>query len=481
MEMQLSEYPFWIAGKWKRSDRPLTVTQPYDDAPIGETFLADADDVEAAVAAATSAFEQTRHAPAWRRAEWLAQISTEIKRRSEALARMIAREAGKPIGDARGEVGRAANTFHVASEEAKRIGGETIPLDLMPGSERRIGLTRRLPIGPIVGISPFNFPLNLVAHKIAPALAAGNTLILKPAPKTPLTALLLAEIIASVGVPDGAVNIFCCENALAEAMIRDPRVAMLTFTGSGPVGWHLKRLADKKKVLLELGGNAGVIVHTGADLAYAAQRCAVGGFAYAGQVCISVQRIFVQQEIYTAFLDRFVPQVAALKVGDPLDETTAVGPMIDDNAAARAGTWVQEAVSQGARRLTGGEPLGDAPGRLFPPTVLVDTTPAMRVNCQEVFAPIVTVTPYADLAEAIGAINQSPYGLQAGLFGGNLQEVFRAFEQIEVGGLIVNDVPTYRIDHMPYGGIKESGVGREGIRYAIEEMTELRFMAINTK
>jgi glyceraldehyde-3-phosphate dehydrogenase (NADP+) len=471
------EYKFWVGGKWKTSSEKWEVVNPYDGKAVGVTYLASATDVEEALSAAAAAFKETRKLPAFRRGEILHAIAEGLKTRKEAVARMITLESGKPIADARGEVGRAINTFQIASEETKRIEGEVIPLDLMPGSEGRIGLSRRFPIGPILGISPFNFPLNLVAHKIAPALASGNSIILKPAPKTPLTALLLAEIIASAGAPDGSVNVLLCSNALAEKMLLDPRIKMLSFTGSGPVGWSLKQKANKKRVILELGGNAGVIIHSDADLDTAARRCAVGGFSYAGQVCISVQRIFIQEKIYAPFLDRFLPRVEALKVGDPLNEETAMGPMVDLQAAERVEGWIQEAVSQGAKILTGGK----RSGTLLQPTVLASTTPQMQVNCREVFAPVVTVAPYTDFDEAIAQLNDSPYGLQAGLFAGDVKEIFHAFDEIEVGGLIVNDVPTYRIDHMPYGGLKESGVGREGIRYAIEEMTDLKFMALNLK
>ncbi len=471
------EHPFWIGGKWRRSTEKVEVINPYNHEPVGVTYSASAEDVEAGLAAATSAFQEMRRVPAFRRAEMLHQISEGLRARREEVARTITLESGKPIADARGEVNRAVNTFQIASEEAKRIEGDLIPLDLMPGSEGRVGITRRFPIGPIVGISPFNFPLNLVAHKIAPAIAAGNTILLKPAPKTPLTALLLAEIIAGVGVPDGAVNVFLCGNDLAEKMILDPRVRMLSFTGSAAVGWMLKEKANKKRVVLELGGNAGVIIHSDADLAYAAKRCAIGGFSYAGQVCISVQRIFVQEQIYSRFSDQFIQEVKGLAVGDPLDEKTAMGPMVDLKAAERAERWIQEAVSQGAKVVTGGK----RTGTLLEPTVLAETKPEMQVNCQEVFAPIVTMAPYRNLPEAIAQINQSSYGLQAGLFARDIKEIFHAFEEIEVGGLIVNDIPTYRIDHMPYGGLKESGVGREGVRYAIEEMTDLKLMALNLK
>lgn len=473
----IPEHPFWIGGKWRKSAEKVEVINPYNNQPIGVTYSASAEDVEIALAAAAHAFQEMRRMPAFRRGEILHQISEGLKSRREEVARTMTLESGKPIADARGEVNRAVSTFQIASEEAKRIEGELLPLDLMPGSEGRVGITRRFPIGPIVGISPFNFPLNLVAHKIAPALAAGNTILLKPAPKTPLTALLLAEIIASVGVPDGAVSVFLCGNELAEKMVLDPRVKMLSFTGSAAVGWMLKEKANKKRVVLELGGNAGVIIHSDADLDYAAKRCAVGGFSYAGQVCISVQRIFVQEQIYSRFSSLFAEQVKGLQVGDPTDEKTAMGPMIDLKAAERAERWIQEAVSQGAKILTGGK----RSGTLLEPTVLTETTPQMQVNCQEVFAPIVTMAPYRKLEEAIARINQSPYGLQAGLFVRDIKETFHAFEEIEVGGLIVNDVPTYRVDHMPYGGLKESGVGREGVRYAIEEMTDLKLMALNLK
>ncbi|MCG3110864.1 MAG: aldehyde dehydrogenase family protein [Candidatus Manganitrophus sp. SB1] len=473
----IPEHPFWIAGKWRKSAEKVEVVNPYNNQPIGVTYSASAEDVEIALASATHAFQEMRRMPAFRRGEILHQISEGLKARREEVARTMTLESGKPIADARGEVNRAVSTFQIASEEAKRMEGEFLPLDLMPGSEGRVGITRRFPIGPIVGISPFNFPLNLVAHKIAPALAAGNTILLKPAPKTPLTALLLAEIIASVGVPDGAVSVFLCGNELAEKMVLDPRVKMLSFTGSAAVGWMLKEKANKKRVVLELGGNAGVIIHSDADLDYAAKRCAIGGFSYAGQVCISVQRIFVQEQIYSRFSSLFAEQVKGLQVGDPTDEKTAMGPMIDLKAAERAERWIQEAVSQGAKILTGGK----RSGTLLEPTVLTETTPQMQVNCQEVFAPIVTMAPYRKLEEAIARINQSPYGLQAGLFVRDIKETFHAFEEIEVGGLIVNDVPTYRVDHMPYGGLKESGVGREGVRYAIEEMTDLKLMALNLK
>jgi glyceraldehyde-3-phosphate dehydrogenase (NADP+) len=471
----MKEHKIFIAGTWKGGLEKLPVLNPYNNEQIGYTYLASEQDVEEAISSATEAFKEMRNLPAYKRAEALLRIANGLKGQQEEIARMITLESGKPITDSRVEVNRAVNTFQIASEEAKRIGGECIPLDLMPGSEQRWGFTRRVPIGPIVGISPFNFPLNLVAHKIAPAISAGNTIILKPAPKTPLTALLLAKIIADAGLPTGAVQIFPASNMLAENMVCDPRIKMLTFTGSDAVGWSLKEKLNKKKVILELGGNAGVIIHSDADLDYSVRRCVTGCFSYAGQVCISVQRIYVQADRYQSFLDAFLPQVESLVVGDPMDEKTNLPPMINLNAAKRVENWIEEAVASGAKVLAGGK----REGSVIFPTVLCNTTPAMKVNCEEIFGPVVTITPYQHLHEAISAVNQSPYGLQAGIFTRDIKAIFEAFDQTEVGGLIVNDVPTYRVDHMPYGGMKESGVGREGVKYAIDEMTELKFLALN--
>ena len=471
------EYPFWIGGQWKRSSKLLEVRSPYDDRLAGITFQGETDHAEEAIGAAVRAFEETRRLAAYQRSEILRAASTGIRERLEDFARIIALEAGKPIKDARGEVNRSVNTFQIASEEAKRIPGEMLPLDLMPGSEGRLGIVRRFPVGPIVGIAPFNFPLNLVAHKIAPAIASGNSIILKPASKTPLTALLLAEVLSRCGLPDGAVNVLPCPGKLAEQMAVDPRIKMVTFTGSAEVGWGLKAKANKKKVILELGGNAGVIIHSDADLDYAAKRCTVGAFSFSGQVCISVQRIFVQDGIFDRFMEKFLKEVKALKGGDPLDESTSVSAMIDRGAAEKTETLVAEAVSKGAKLLAGGK----RDGAFLDPTVLTDTRPEMKVNCEEAFAPIVTVARYKTLPEALRLLNDSSFGLQAGIFARDIKEIFHAYEEAEVGGLIVNDVPAYRIDHMPYGGVKDSGFGREGVKYAIEEMTEMRLLAMNLK
>lgn len=471
------EYQIYLAGSWKPGQTTVEIANPYLGEKIGKVHQAGPEDIEVAIRAAQTVFPELRRMPAFRRADALQKITDGVQERQEDLARIICLEAGKPITDARGEVGRAILNFQTAAEETKRLGGELIPMDLAPGSESRFGILRRFPIGPILGISPFNFPLNLVGHKIAPAIASGNPIILKPAPKTPITALMLGEIIAQSGLPDGSVSILPCGNEAAEKMAMDERFKLLSFTGSARVGWYLKSKAGKKKVLLELGGNAGVVIHQDADLEFAARRCAAGGFSYAGQSCISVQRIFVQESVVEPFLDRFINRVKALKTGDPMEEGTNVGPMINSDAAERTEQWVVEAVQQGAKVLTGGM----RRGRMFEPTVLSDVRPEMKVCSEEVFAPVVTVIPYREFDEAVSDLNRSAYGLQAGVFTNDLKKVFRAYEELEVGGLMVNEVPTYRIDPMPYGGIKDSGLGREGVRYAIEEMTELKLLGLNLK
>lgn len=467
--------PFYSGGKWEFSSKWLEVIDPYRQTPIASVCLAQGKQVAAAIDHTLSAFQKTKKLDTFARSEILRQISEGISSRKEEFARTISLEAGKPISDSRGEVGRAIFTFQTASEEAKRIGGEVIPLDLLKGNQKRFGITRRFPLGPILAISPFNFPINLVAHKVAPAIAAGNAILLKPAPQTPLTALLLAEVVSKTDLPPGGLNVIPCEVEDIQQAIVDDRIKMLTFTGSGKVGWHLKEICGKKKIVLELGGNAGVIVHDDADLEYALNRSVTGGFTFAGQTCISVQRMLVHQKVYAPFLERFVNKVKELKTGDPLLETTQVGPLIDQNALLRTEKWVREAISGGARCLTGGA----RNGTLFQPTVLTGTTAEMKVNCEEVFAPVVTVEAYQNFDQALAMINDSAFGLQMGLFTQDIRKIFKAYEECDVGGVLVNDIPTFRLDPMPYGGVKESGLGREGLKYAIEEMTELKLLSFN--
>jgi glyceraldehyde-3-phosphate dehydrogenase (NADP+) len=468
-------HPIFLAGRWVESDDPLVVANPANpDEPAGATFNASEAQYEEAVEAAVAAFEVTRVMPAYERGRILREISAGIRARREELGRTIALESGKPIRDALVEVDRAVLTFRLGAEEAERMTGETIPLDLMPASKGRVGITRRFPIGPIAAISPFNFPLNLAAHKLAPAIASGNPIVLKPPSKDPLTMLTVAEIIEAAGTPAGSVSILPMTRELGDRMVADERFKLLTFTGSPSVGWRMKERAGKKKVVLELGGNAGVIVDATADLDWAVKRCLVGAFTYAGQVCISVQRMFVHEAIWDAFLERFVAGAKAIRSGDPLDPETELGPMVDGNAAGRTQRWVDEAVAMGGKLLLGGK----ADGTFFPPTILTDVPPTAQVCSNEAFAPLVVAFPFRDFGDAIAGVNDSMFGLQTGVFTNDLANTWRAFNELEVGGVIVNDIPTYRIDHMPYGGVKDSGVGREGPRFAMEDMTEIKIMVI---
>jgi glyceraldehyde-3-phosphate dehydrogenase (NADP+) len=468
-------YPVLIDGALvPGSGTPAPVTAPYDCRTVGYAAVATRPDVERAIDAAARAAPEAQALPSYRRAEILERIHAGAAARRSELAVLLALEAGKPIAQARYELDRMLFVFKDAAAEAMRIGGEVVPLDRMPHGTGRWGITRRFPLAPISGITPFNFPLLLAAHKIAPALACGATIVLKPPPQDPLSTLALAGIIAESGYPAGGVSVVNCSVPDAAPMLDDPRVRVVTFTGSARAGWQIRERAARKRVVLELGGNAGVIVEADADLDHAAARCATGGFSYAGQSCISVQRILVQRRVYPAFLERFLPRVRALKVGDPLDETTDLGSMIDQAAAERAESWVRQAVDRGATLAAG----GTRKGAVLEPTVLLDTAPDMLVNCEEVFAPVVTVRPYDDLADALATVNDSPYGLQAGMFTRDVTTAWRAFETLEVGGVALNDISGFRVDHAPYGGVKGSGLGREGVKYAIEEMTELRLLML---
>ena len=468
-------HPIFLAGRWVDSPDPLLVSNPADaDNPAGSTFNATEAQYEEAVEAAVAAFQVTRTLPAFERGRILREISAGIKARREELGRLLSTEAGKPIRDALVEVDRAVVTFRLGAEEAERMVGETIPLDVTPAGKGRMGITRRFPIGPVAGISPFNFPLNLAVHKIAPAIASGCSIVLKPPSKDPLTMLTVAEIIEAAGPPEGSVSILPMTRELGDRMVADDRFKLLTFTGSPSVGWRMKERAGKKKVVLELGGNAGVIVDKTADLDWAVRRTLVGAFAYAGQVCISVQRMFIHEEIWDTFMARVVEGVKTLKVGDPLDASTDVGPMVDGAAASRTQRWIDEAVALGGKVLVGGK----ADGNFFAPTILTDVPVTAQVCSNEAFAPLVVAFPFRDFGDAIRQVNDSFFGLQTGLFTNDLTHAWQAFNELEVGGVIVNDVPTYRADHMPYGGVKDSGQGREGLRWAIEDMTELRIMVL---
>ena len=469
--------PFLIGGRWSHTATTAPVRNPYTGETIAHVCQAGPAEAEAAVQSSVEGAVAMRRLSGYARSTLLQNAAHALQSRQEEFARTMMAEAGKPLTDARREVGRAIQTFSIAGEEAKRIGGEVVPLDWSPGMESYWGVTRRFPIGPILGITPFNFPLNLVVHKVAPALAAGNSILIKPAPQTPLTSLLLADLLLEAGVPPGGLNVLPCDNRVAEQLVVDPRFKLLSFTGSASVGWMLKAKCGKKKVVLELGGNAAVIVEPDADLDYVAQRCVTGGFSYAGQTCISVQRIFVHESVAAAFTENLVARVQRLETGDPSDERTVVGPLIDPGAAQRIEGWIGDAVAQGARVLSGGTRVGS----VVRPTVLSQVTAAMKVCCQEVFGPLVTITPYRDFDAVLKAVNESDYGLQAGIFTSNIGRIFQAFEQLEVGAVLANEIPTFRADHMPYGGVKDSGIGREGLRYAIEDMTEPKLLVMNLR
>ena len=471
----MKDYKLLINGLWEDGHIIREFKSPYDLKVFAAIHFADKQQVQKAIHSAHNAFEKTKSLSSFERYEILIHISSEIKRRKEELAESITLSAGKTIASSRVETDRAANTFQVAAEEAKRQEGEIIPLDWSPQTKKRWGLIRRFPIGVVAGITPFNFPLNLVAHKIAPAIASGNPVIIRPASQVSITSLLLGEIISDSGLPEGGINIVPCGYEEASPLLEDKRVKKVTFTGSPEIGWALKKQAFKKKVTLELGGNAAVIIEPDTDLDFALSRTLLGAFSYSGQICISIQRIFLHENIYDRFMTDFVAATKKLKIGNPLDEDTDIGPMINIGAAQQIEEWINEAVQKGGHLVTGGK----RNGTLFEPTILEHVKPELRVSCQEAFAPVVIVSPYKDFEEALKGVNNSIYGLQAGVFTQDIQKAFFAYETLDVGGVIVNDIPTFRIDHMPYGGIKESGFGREGLKYAIEEMTELKLMAIN--
>jgi acyl-CoA reductase-like NAD-dependent aldehyde dehydrogenase len=432
--------------------------------------------VDDAVSAAVEGLAQTRALPAHERHRILMAVSLRLQQEREGLARCIVAEAGKPIQAARAEVDRAVLTFRIAAEEATRMGGEVLPLDLLPSTSGRWGMVRRFPLGPVLAMTPFNFPLNLAAHKLAPAIACGCPVLLKPAPQTPFSAHALARAVLDAGWPADALALLPLSNEdTARLIAEDDRVRVLSFTGSARVGWGLRASAAKKHVLLELGGNAAVIVHGDwPDLADAAQRIVQGGFTYSGQSCISVQRVFVDRAVFTPFLNILLERVAALRMGNPAQESTQVGPIIRLADAERIERWTLEALRDGAQLLAG----GTRQGPMIAPTVLTGTRPSMAVRDEEIFGPVITVEPYDSFEGALAAVNQSRYGLQAGLFTADAARIFHAYDALEVGGLIVGDVPTWRLDPMPYGGVKDSGLGREGLRYAMQEMTAPRLLVM---
>lgn len=471
------EYKLFIDGQWVDGGPLLEVTNKYSGEVFAAIHQARREQVDAAIGAAAKAAPVMAEMPAHKRYDILMGTAARIRERREEFARTIAMEAGKALKFARMEVDRGVSTFTFAAEEAKRLHGETLPLDAIPSGEGYFGFYLRRPVGVIVAISPFNFPLNLVAHKVAPALAAGNTVVLKPASWTPITAALLCEVMQQAGLPAGALNLIVGPGgALGEWLVTDPRVAKVTLTGSVPVGQRIIEMAGIKKVTLELGNTGPVVIAPDADLEYAAKRCAVGAYYNSGQVCISVQRIYTQKPVYEPFTERFVEASQAMVVGDPLDERVDVGPMIDEREAMRIEGWVGEAQAGGAQVLTG----GGRQGSVYPPTVLTGVTPAMKVVADEVFAPVASVIACDDYEEALRQADDTGYGLQASVFTKDIQRVFQAIRRLNFGGVIINDTPAFRADHMPYGGNRLSGLGREGVRFAMEEMTNIQMVVIRT-
>ncbi len=469
------EYKLFIGGRWVNGGDQLEVINKYTQEVFAVVPVARQEEVDAAIAAARRAAPLMADMPAYQRAEILARSAVLIGERKEELAETIAREAGKALKYARVEVDRAASTFTIAAEEAKRVHGETIPLDAVPAGEGFFGFWLRRPVGVIAAISPFNFPLNLVAHKVAPAIAAGNTVVLKPASTTPITAVKLCEILQSAGFPEGVINLVVGPGStVGEWLVTDPRVDKITFTGSPPVGEHILSVAGIKKVTMELGNTSPVIIAPDADLDLVAKRCAVGAYYNSGQVCISVQRIYSQKSIYDPFAEKFVKASEAMVVGDPLDERVDVGPMIDSGEVDRIENWVEEARQGGAQVLTGGK----RKDSIYWPTVLSAVKPEMKVVAQEAFAPVASVIPYDDFEEALEQAEASEYGLQASVFTRDIQRVFQAIKRLNFGGVMINETPAYRADHMPYGGNRRSGLGREGLRFAIEEMTNIQMVVI---
>ena len=467
-------HKLFINGRWAGGGDPIPVRNKYSGEVIATIPSATSADVDAAITAAVRASEVMAEMPAHRRSAILAGAAHLIRERREEFARTIAAEAGKAVKYARAEVDRAISTFTFAAEEAKRLHGETVPLDAATAGEGYFGFYVRRPVGVIVAISPFNFPLNLVAHKVAPALAAGNTVVLKPATWTPLTAVLLVTALTDAGLPAGAVNLVTGPGStVGNWLVEDDRVNKITFTGSADVGRQITARAGIKKITLELGNTSPVIVAPDADLDFVAKRAAVGAYYNSGQVCISVQRIFTDRTVYEPFTERFMAAASAMVVGDPLDERVDVGPMIDVREAERIEGWVAEAASTGARVAVGGR----REGPVYWPTVLTGVRPEMKVVAQEVFAPVASVMPYDDFEEALRQADATPYGLQASVFTKNIDRIFQAMRRLNFGGIIINDTPTFRVDHMPYGGNRQSGLGREGVRYAMEEMTNIQMVA----
>ncbi|MDT8862915.1 aldehyde dehydrogenase family protein [Alkalihalobacillus sp. MEB130] len=466
----------FINGKWLEATHYTSLLAPYDQEEIAQVASANEAEVDLALEAAYKARKVMAKMPSHKRASILEKVASLLDERANEAAELIAIEAAKPIMIALGEVQRTVQTYKFAAEEAKRIQGETLQLDAAPGGEGRVAYTVQEAIGVIGAITPFNFPMNLVAHKVGPAIAAGNTVVLKPANQTPLSAFFIAELFHEAGLPSGALNVVTGSGSLiGEKIVKDERVSKISFTGSPAVGIGIRNKAGLKRVTLELGSNAAVIIDRGVDIDKIISRCVTGAFSFQGQVCISLQRIYVVEEMYQSFVERFIEQTKQLKIGNPLEATTEISALISPKDVDRTLNWIKEAESHGAEIAAGGTTIEN----VLLPTILLNVESSQKVSCQEVFAPIVLINKVKDVNEAIEAVNDSNYGLQAGIYTDNIHTALDAAENLHVGGVLINDIPTFRVDHMPYGGVKESGVGREGVKYAIEEMTEKKLVIFN--
>lgn len=468
----MKPYSFYLAGDFCNSDHSIQIKNSFENKMVAEVCLADESHLELAIQAAQAVEKTMMQLPSYKKYEILMHIASLMKEHKNKLAEVLCNEACKPLKLALGEVDRAIQVFIVAAEEARRLPKEYLSIDWTPAGEGKEGFVKYFPVGLVAGISPFNFPLNLAVHKIAPAIAAGCPIILKPSSSTPLSTLELAALIDKTELPKGALSVLPMNRETGNRLVSDERFKLLTFTGSPEVGWKMKADAGKKKVVLELGGNAGVIISSSADVSKAVEKCVIGGFSYAGQVCIHTQRIYVHEKIEKDFTDRFVERTKQLKAGPAADLQSEISALIDERNAIRVESWIDEAIKDGAVLHCGGK----RSGAFVEPTILSHTRNDMKVNCCEIFGPVVIIEPFIDIKEAVRNINNSRFGLQAGLFTDSVSEMDYAFNHIEVGGLMINDVPTFRVDHMPYGGVKDSGLGREGVKYAIMDMLEPRLM-----
>jgi len=473
----LKETKLWINGSWKEATNTYDLSSPYNGEIIAKVAKGSPQDVELAIEGAEQAFHSFKKWTAYERAELLYRVVDIMRGRKEELAHILVAEAGKPLKAARGEIDRTIATYQFAAEEAKQLRGETIPLDAAPGISDRIGWTKRVPLGVVSAITPFNFPFNLVAHKLGPAFAVGNTVVLKPANQTPLSSITMAEIFKEAGLPDGALQIVTGSGSeLSDSLITHPFVKKVTFTGSVPVGLEIKKKAGLRKITLELGSNSALIVEPDIPVDKIVKRTVEGAFSFSGQVCISLQRLYVNEAIYEEFTERFIEETKRMKVGDPSDELTDISAMISPKEVLRIREWIDEAKNEGAVVSTG----GNFSEYHLEPTVMTNVKPDMNIVCREVFAPIVSIVPYKTLDEAIGYVNDSEFGLNAGIYTMNIENAMKAADEIEAGAVNINDIPTFRVDNMPYGGVKMSGYGREGVKYAVQEMTELKLITLKT-